>query len=299
MATVFGTGNAPELLWPGIASLFGTNYTDYPALYTKIFMVKKSDKRFEKTQGMTGLGLAQSKSEGGSVAMVNLLQGFQKEWVMAAYALGTSITLEMMRDEQYGYIEQVPKFLARSMRQTEETVSFNVLNRAFNASFTGPDGIVLCATNHVLVGGGTTSNRLTTDADLSQTSIETLLQQVMDAVDDQQLKIRLMPKCLVVPTAINFRARKILESSYVTGSADNDVNPIPGLFQDLVVSPYLTDTDAFFIVTTTEGLKFWRRDPTEIYRDNEFSTRNMDIAVYSRWQVSWDDYHSVYGSPGA
>jgi hypothetical protein len=295
----FGTGSAPELIWPGIAHLFGTSYEDYPTLYTKIFSVEKATKKFEKVQGMAGLGLAQPKTEGGSVAMTNLLQGFQKEYVMTAFGLGTSITLEMMRDEQYGYIKKVPGFLSKSMRHTEETNCFNVLNRAFNASYTGPDGIVLCATNHVLVGGGTASNRLTTDADLSQTSIEVMVQQLMDEVDDQSLHTRRQPKCLVVPTGLNFRARKILESSYVTGAADNDINPIPGLFSDLVVSPWLTDTDAFFVVTDAEGLRFWRRDATEIYRDNEFSTRNMDIAVYGRWTVSWDDFRAIVGTSGA
>lgn len=299
MASVFGTGNAPELLWPGIADIFGVTYSDYPALYTKVFAVEKATKKFEKVQGMTGLGLAVAKSEGSPVSFSNMVQGFQKEYVMVAYALATSITHEMMEDEQYGYIKRVSSFLARSMRQTEETVSFNVLNRGFNASFTGPDGVAMIVSNHVLAGGGTASNVLATAADISQTSIETMLQQIMDAVDDQSLKIRLMPRCLVVPTGLNFRARKILESSYVTQSADNDINPIPGLFADLVVSPWLTDTDAWFIRTDAEGLRFFRREATEIYRDNEFATRNMDIAVYSRWQVSWDDWHAIYGTAGA
>lgn len=299
MATAFGTGNAPELLWPGIAVQWGTEYNDYPALYTKIFSSERATKRFEKAQQMLGLGLAQVKNEGGGIPMTNLLQGFGKEYVMVTYGLGTSITHEMMQDEQYGYIKKVPKFLARSMRQTEETMSFNVLNRAFNASFTGPDGVSLLNTAHVLAGGGTASNRLATDADLTQTSLETMLQQLMDEVDDRQLKTNRRPKTLVVPTASNFRARKLLESSYVTGSADNDVNPLLGLLADLVVSPWLTDTDAWFIGTDAEGLRFWRREATEIFRDNEFSTRNLNIATTGRWDVGFDDWRSLYGTTGA
>lgn len=299
MATVFGTGNAPELLWPGIAAMWGTDYSDYPTLYTKFFSVEKATKRFEKVQQMVGLGLAEVKNEGGAVPMKNLLQGFQKEYVMVTYGLGTSITHEMMQDEQYGYIKKVPKFLARSMRQTEETMAFNVLNRAFNAAFTGPEGQTLLNTGHTLAGGGTASNRLATDADLTQTSLETLLQQLMSEVDDRQLRTRRMPKVLIVPPDLNFRARKLLESSYVTGSADNDVNPLLGLLADLVVSPWLTDTDAWFVATDAEGLRFWRREATEIFRDNEFSTRNLNIATTGRWDVSWDDWRSLYGTTGA
>ena len=299
MATAFGTGSAPELLWPGIAAMWGTDYEDYPTLYTKIFSTEKASKRFEKVQQMVGLGLAQVKNEGGSIPMSNLLQGFQKEYVMVTYGLGTSITHEMMQDEQYGYIKKVPKFLARSMRQTEETMAFNVLNRAFNAAFTGPEGQTLLNTGHVLAGGGTASNRLATDADLTQTSLETMLQQLMSEVDDRGLRTRRMPKVLIVPPDLNFRARKLLESSYVTGSADNDVNPLLGLLADLVVSPWLTDTDAWFVGTDAEGLRFWRREQTEIFRDNEFSTRNLNIATTGRWDVSWDDWRSLYGTTGA
>ena len=300
MATAFGTGNAPELLWPGIAAMWGTDYSDYPTLYTKIFSVEKASKRFEKVQQMTGLGLASVKNEGGSIPMTNLLQGFQKEYVMVTYGLGTSITHEMMQDEQYGYIKKVPKFLARSMRQTEETHAFNVLNRHVNTAFLGPDGVALVSTAHVMAGGGANgSNRLATDADLTQTSLETLLQQLMDEVDDRQLKTRRMPKCLVVPTASNFRARKLLESAYVTGSADNDVNPLLGLLADLVGSPWITDSDAWGVVTDAEGLRFWRREATEIFRDNEFSTRNLNIATTGRWDVSFDDWRCIYGTIGA
>lgn len=299
MATAFGTGSAPELLWPGIAAMWGTDYEDYPTLYTKIFSTEKASKRFEKVQQMVGLGLAQVKNEGGAIPMSNLMQGFQKEYVMVTYGLGTTITHEMMVDEQYGYIKKVPKFLARSMRQTEETMAFNVLNRAFNAAFTGPEGQTLLNTGHVLAGGGTASNRLATDADLTQTSLETMLQQLMSETDDRGLRTRRMPKCLIVPPDLNFRARKLLESSYVTGSADNDVNPLLGLLADLIVSPWLTDTDAWFVGTDAEGLRFWRREQTEIFRDNEFSTRNLNIATTGRWDVSWDDWRSLYGTTGA
>lgn len=294
------TGAFAELLWPGIATLFGTGYKDYPALWSKVFATKTATKRFEKVQGVTGLPLASIKSEGAGFDYSDMMQGYQKEFVMVTYALATSITREMYEDEQYDYIKDVPSFLSRSMRHTEETICFNVLNRGFNTAYTGADGLSLFNTAHTRPPGGTYSNQLTTAADLTQTSIETMIQEIMQATDDQGLNIRLMPKCLVVHPSFNFRARKILESSYVTGSADNDVNPIPGLFQDLVVSPFLTDTDAWFIVTDApNGLIFFRRRATEIERDNEFNTQNLNIATSERFDVGWADPRGVWGTAGA
>ncbi len=294
------SGNFAELLWPGIAATFGDKYTRYPTLYTKIFEIHKATKRFEKAQGLTGLPLASVKPEGQSVDYEDPMQGFQKEFVMVTYGLGSTITREMVDDEQYSYIKQIPSMLAESMRQTEETVSFNVVNRGFNTSFLGADGSALMVNDHALPPGGTSSNILTTAADLSQTSLENMLQQIQLATDDQGLQIRLMPKCLLVHPDFNFRARKLLESSYVTGSADNDVNPLVGLLPDLVVSPYLTDTDAWFVVTDARnGLMFWRRRSTEAERDNEFDTQNLKVLTTGRWDVGFADWRGIFGTPGA
>lgn len=293
------TGNFAELLWPGINDIWGDTYKDWEPLYTKIFEVQRSDKAFEKEQGVTGLGLAAVKQQGNSINYDDMFQGFQKEYVNVTYALGATVTREMFEDDQYTYINKIPKFLAKSMRQTEETIAFNHLNRAFNSNFTGADGVSLANASHPLVGGGTFQNQLTTSADLTQTSLEQAIQDLMDWVDDRSLKMRAMPKCLVVPTQLNFTARKILETDYVVGSADNDKNPIPGLFQDLVVSPYLTDTDAWFIVTDVDnGLTWFNRRDAEINRDNEFDTQNLKFATTKRFSSGWTDPRGIYASPG-
>ena len=292
-------GNFPELLWPGIHDLWGVSYEKYPVLYTKICETLQSTKAFEKTQGVTGLGLASVKDQGAAITYTDPFQGFQREYVMVTYSLGTTVTREMVEDEQYDYINKLPGFLAESMRQTEETTVWNHINRATNASYTGPDGLVLASASHLLVGGGTFSNLAATSADLSQTSLETGIQLIMDWVDDMSLKMRALPKCLVVPTGVNFTARKLMESAGVVGSADNDKNPIPGLFSDLVVSPWLTDADAWAIITDVPGLKFWRRRESEIVRDNEFDTQNLKIATTGRFASDWDDPRFLWYNPGA
>jgi hypothetical protein len=294
------SGNFAELLWPGLAEIWANNYNDFDPLYTKIFNVKQSKQRFEKEQGVTGLPLAAVKDEGGAIPYVDPFQGYQQEYVNVTYALGATVTREMYEDELYNYINSLPGALSRSIRQTEETVAFNHLNRAFNASFTGPDGSVLCGNAHAHVGGGTSSNILATAADLTQTSLETLSQNLLDAVDDQNLKIRLQPVCLVVPTALNFTARKLLETDLVVGAADNDINPIRGLFKDMVVSPYLSDTDAWFITTDSpNGLTWYNRRDAQIGRDNEFDTENLKFKVTERFSSGWTNFRGVYGTPGA
>lgn len=294
------TGNFAELLWPGINTIWGQTYTRYSTLYTNIFNTKKASKGFEKEQGVTNLPLAALKDQGDAVSYVNPYQGFQKEYVPSVYSIGVIVTREMVSDDQYGYINQLPSFLAESMRQTEETISFNVLNNGFSTSFLGPDGSALFASNHALIGGGANQrNQLSVASDLTQTSLEQMTQDIMDMIDDQSLKIRATPQYLVVPTQLYHRAHKILESQYVTGSADNDKNTLQGTLK-LLVSPYLTDTDAWFVTTNVpNGLNFYRWWAAEIYRDNEFDTQNMKVATVSRFTASWTNWRSAFGTPGA
>jgi uncharacterized protein YbaR (Trm112 family) len=296
-----GSGSFPELLWPGISDLWGDTYYDsYEPLYEKIFEMRKSNMRFEKMQNVTGLGLASVKDEGSPIGYEDPFEGPQEEFVNTTYAQGAIITREMVEDDMYQFIDEIPGMLAESLRQTEETIAFNHLNRAFNSSYTGADGVSLCNASHSLVGGGTYRNQLNTASDLSQTSLETATQDLMDFVNEMSLKIRVMPKCLVVPTALNHTALKLIESDLVIGSADNDPNTTKGLFQDLIVSPWLTDSDAWFIVTDIRhGLVWFDRRDAEIVRDNEFDTQNLKIANTKRFSSGWSDPRGVFGTAGA
>ena len=292
------SGNFAELLWPGIAEIFGNTYSNYDVLFTKIFETKMSDKAFEKYQGVTGLALAGIKNQGTPIAYVDPYQGYQREFVNDTFGLGSVVTREMYEDDQYNYINGIPKMLARSAQQTREGIAWNVINRATNTSYTGADGSALAVTNHALVGGGTYSNLLTA-ADISQTSVEVAIQTVMDAVDDQSLKIKLMPKTVVVPTASAIRIRKILESALVSGSNDNDKNIINGMLQ-VIVSPWITDNDSWAIVTDCDNGLIWQeRRKLEFERDNEFDTENLKFKMTWRSACSWVDPRCVYFNAGA
>lgn len=295
-----GTGNFPELLWPGLADLFGHDYKDHPTLYTKVFTIKKATKAFEKLQQVSRLGLAGIKSQGESVDYTDPQAGFQKEFIMVVYGLGTTITREMVDDEQYDYIRGAPSWLARSLRHTEETTAWSVLNNGYNAAqaYQGADGLALFSAAHIRPPGGIYSNTITAAADLTQTSLEAMLQQIEEATDDHGLQIRITPKTLICAPANDFRANKLMSSAKVIGSADNDPNLIPGRLSDLVISPWLTDTDAWYIGTDVEGLVFFRRWATEISRDNEFDTENLKIKALGRWDVNHYNPRAIWGSQG-
>ena len=301
MAYVFATGSAPELLWPGIKTIYGISYNNYPKKYPEFFNMETSDKAFEKEQGMTGFPLAAVKEQGNEVFFSQMYQGYQREYIHLTYSIGAVITREMVEDDQYNVIKKIPKLLAESMRQTEETVATSVLNNAFDTSYTGADGQPLISSSHPLVAGGTFSNRPTTYADLTQTSLEQAIIDIMGFVDDQSLKINIEPETLIVPRQEYFNAMKILGTAFKVDSADNTINPFfSNVKLKMVTSTFLTDSDAWFVKTNAaDGLKFFTRREAELDKDNDFNTDNLKIKTSKHFSCGWTDPRGLYGSSGA
>lgn len=300
---VHTTGFAPELLYPGLATLWGDSYKQHPKKYEKFFNLKSSTKAFEKEQEMSGFSTAGVKDQGDSVAFARLTQGIQKEYVHVTYGIGAIVTREMMEDDQYGFINQIPRLLSEALVRTEETVATAELNNAFDASVLGADGVSLCASNHPLTGsgGGTWSNIPTVAVDLTQTSLESAFIDVTNLRDANNQRLNYTPKKIIVSRSDLFNAQKILKTQYKVGSADNDVNIISELGLELVVTNYLTDQDAWFLQNgVPNGLTFYRRRAADIERDNDrVGTQNLAIVTTTRFDTGFTDARDIWGSAGA
>jgi len=294
------TGNFAELLWPGIRELFGDAYKSYPSVYSRVFDVQKSDKTFEKIQGVTTLGLAGIKDQGDTAAYADPIQGFQKEFAHVVYALGSSVTKEMYTDDQYSYINRIPTMLAESMKETEETVHAAVFNNGFSTETTA-DGVAFFAATHINAATGTTqSNIPSTAADLTQTSLEQAFIDVAGWTDDQDKKKQFTLNRLLVPRQLRFVAQKILKTSGEVGTDANTINPMNGAVE-MIEWNYLTDTDAWFCLTDakTSGLVSFERWAMSLDRDQEFDSMSLKFLASKRWSQGVTDWRAAYASAGA
>src|SRR3990167_4389842 len=297
------TGSHPKALWPGINAWFGTSYNEHPTEYTEIFKVETSEKNYEEDVLVTGFGLAPVKNEGSPYSYDSESQGFTKRYKHVPYGLGYIVTREELADNLY---EKVSKRraarLAFSMRQTRETVGANILNRGFNSTYTGGDGVELLATTHPSLNGNW-ANELSTAADLSEASLEDLLIIIAQATNEKGHKIALRGMKVIVHPNDMFEIERILHANLRVGTANNDPNAIKNmglLPEGYVVSHHVTDTDAWFVKTDCpDGLTWWDRDSVEFKQDNDLDTDNAKAKSYMRFSVGWSDPRSLYGSPGA
>lgn len=289
--------NFAQLLEPGLRKIYGDSYKQYTPEYTEFMNVETSDKAFEEDLGITSLGLVPEKPVGRSVTYDEFYEGLKTRYTHVTYGLGFIVARELLEDDQYRKIAQMPKALARSVYYTIEIISANILNNAFSTSYTGADGKPLCAADHSLLLGGTFSNTMSTPAALSVTSFEQALVDIQNYVDDRGLKIRVQPQKLIVTPGDSFQAAQILQSSQLPGTPNNDINPVKNaLPKGWSVCHFLTDPNNWFIITDApNGLTFfWRRRP-EFTRDNDFDSDNAKFKVTFRCSAGWTDPRGIYG----
>jgi len=300
---VITTGNHPKALWPGVNKFWGTSYEKHPLECMEIFDVKSSSKAYEEDVETLSFGLAPAKAQGAGVSYDSHSQGPTTRYTHVVYGLGYIVTKEEIDDNLYEKVSRDrAASLAFSMRTTKETVSANVLNRAFNSSYTGGDEVELISTAHV-TENGTQSNHLTVAADLSEASLEDLIIQINQMKNSTGLAIAARAQKMIIPATLEFEAQRILGSALQSGTANNDTNALRSMGimpQGFSVNHYLTDTDAWFIKTDVEnGLAMFDRTKLAFTRDNDFDTENAKAKCIERYSVGWTDWRSIFASPGA
>jgi len=226
-----------------------------------------------------------------------------KQYIYRQYGLAFAMTKILLEDGDHVRIGQIySRHLAQSMVETKETLTANVLNRAFNGSYVGGDGSALCVNNHPMVTG-TWSNLLSTAAALSQTSVEQMLVQIYQATDNSGKKIHLDADKLIVSPANAFQGETILKSVLRTGTANNDVNPIISrgmLGGGCKVVTRLTSNTAWFVKmgNVQAGLKLMMRRKLTKSMEGDFETDSMRYKTTERFREGWTDPRDIFGTPG-
>ncbi len=291
-------------LEPGLNALFGLEYDRYDNEHSEIFDTENSDRAFEEEVMLSGFGQAPVKGEGAAISYDTAGEAFTARYTHETIALAFAITEEAVEDNLYDKLSaRYTRALARSMSNTKQVKAASVLNNAFSSSYKGGDGVSLINSAHPTTGGGNLSNTLATQADLNETSLEQALIDIAAFIDERGLKIALRGMKLIIPSALQFTAERILKSEQRVGTADNDINAIKAggyMPQGFCVNHFLTDPDAFFIKTDApNGMKHFVRSPIKTAMEGDFETGNARYKARERYSFGWSDPRAMYGSQGA
>ena len=297
-------GQLVKELEPGLNALFGLEYKRYENQHAEIYTTESSDRAFEEEVMLSGFAQAQVKAEGSGVAFDNAQETFTARYSHETVALAFAITEEAIEDNLYDRLaSRYTKALARSMANTKQVKAVNpLINGLPSGSFNSGDGVTLFNTSHPTVSG-TVSNTLATAADLNETSLEQSLIDIAAMTDERGLKIAARGVKMIIPSELQFTAERLMKSQGRVGTADNDVNAIVSMGmipQGYRVNNFLTDTDAFYILTDVpNGMKYFERSPIKTAMEGDFDTGNVRYKARERYSFGVSDFRGIFASPGA
>lgn len=284
--------------------------------YEKFMNVESSDNAYEIDYHIAGTGPMPEMPEGTRPAADGLVQSGTKKYLHLPYGLISQVTRQLVEDDKYSVINQIPKAHARSALYAREAVSASVLNLGGTLIITD-DGVSLFNTAHPLPGGaeatstgpglanvinstGTYPNRPTPDADLSFTSLQQAVNTGYRFVDGRGIPSMMRLNKLYIPPELIFTAREILGSGGKPYTADNELNALAGENITFEHLNYLTSPSAWFLMTTKEGtgLKFYERVPIQAETDDDFQTQVLMFLSTQRFSAGASYWQGSYGSFG-
>ncbi len=295
-------------LEPGLNALFGLEYKRYDNQHAEIYTTESSDRAFEEEVMLSGFANADVKAEGAGVSYDDAQETYTARYTMETIALAFAITEEAIEDNLYDRLSsRYTKALARSMSNAKEVKGAAPLNNGLPAiaagtAFQTGDGQNLFSTAHPTIAG-TVSNTLATQADLNETSLEQALIDIAAMTDERGLKIAAKGMKMIIPSALQFTAERLMSSAGRVGTADNDINAIKSMGmipQGYVVNHYLTAAKKWFIKTDVpNGLKHFNRSPIKTTMEGDFDTGNVRYKARERYVFGFSDPRGIFGSQGA
>lgn len=283
-----------EDMLPELSNIIIDKFTSLPDLIPTIFNVKKTTKSIEQSTKVSGFGVAPEIPEGEEVQYHESKQGYDKTFTMVKYGLGFMATEEMVDDGKFDLIAKMSRLLGKSVHEVRQIKAFNVFNNGFSAA--GPDGVSLFNASHPLIGGGTATN--TASSDLTVSALESAITNFENSVDDEGLRQSIMPKYLLVPPALKFRAKEIVASAQKSGTANNDINSLAD--EDLIVisCPYLTDSGQWILLADKDEheLCFYDRKAPTVTGAYDFDTDSGKTKMKTRFDVGFSDWFGTYSA---
>jgi len=284
--------------------------------YDKLFNIGDSEDAYEIDYELSGTGPMPEMPEGTRPAYDGILQSGTKKYLHLQYGLASQVTRQLVEDDKYGVIRQIPKSHTRSALYGREAVSAAVFNLG-NSTVLTNDGVSLFNTAHPLLGGteattvgpglgniinsaGTYPNRPTPDTDLSFTAIQQAIQTFYRMIDGRGIPVTVRPKFLAIAPENTFIAREILGSAGKPYTTDNEPNSLLAENLQYIVMNYFTSPSAWFLLADKEGhqLKFYDRVPVQAQTDDDFITQVLIFLSTQRFSAGATSWYGTWGSFG-
>ena len=213
------------------------------------------------------------------------------------YGRSFSMTRQAFINDDIGFLTEIPGLYAASAKKTIDKSVYSLLFN--NAKIF--DGVNLFDDKH--------KNLIKTGAKPSQTAIQQIILQMQKQVDQFGDAIYVTPQHIIVPVGYEFDLAVILHSTQVTGSANNDINPLYNYPIDVIQTPVLNalagaNAAPWFMVANQMSARSIQVDylngqetPT-VRRMETPGVLGFTWDIYLDWGISVRDFRGIAKNPG-
>lgn len=240
----------PRLVKSGIDHIIALDGMQNPPLWKKFIKGNKdvNGQKYINVDSVSYLGYQPTMNEGAVHMVESMDTPFSMEVTPQQYGLAGLFSELAIKTDYYGKLQQFGEALARSRYDTEELVACNLLNLGFTAPGSGGtqtlDNLALFSAAHTAFTG--TQSNLNTSLALSQANLETAVTAARRRYSHRGIPRQYMREyMLIVPPALELLAKRLVNSTLIPGSANNDKNVLQGM--EVLVHPFLTSSTSWFL----------------------------------------------------
>ncbi len=121
---------------------------------------------------------------------------------------------------------------------------------------------------------------------------------MMRQPNHRNIQIHVIPRKIIVPPELIQDAKELIKSPEKPTTANRAINTFFDSNYELIVSPYLTDTTAWFAITDSSqhDLRFYERiaPSTKTWVDDK--TGDVNTRIRSRFSVGYGEWIGTWGT---
>lgn len=293
-------GGFSRFLAPGFRKVVFNTYKERPMEGSKLVNMNTENKRaWVEDIEVGGFGTLQPKVEGGPIVYQDIPVGTPKRYTWTTFALGFRITQEMMEDDLYSIFgNKMSKQLGRSARNNMEVVMHAPFNSAFDTAVNGFKAGESLIGTHVGLRGASQTNAPATPTDLTLPALQAALEHFHNLKDDSGISMVSKPVKLVHSIGDYWIANQILKSQFLPGGNQNDINQVAREGITPVLDHFLTDPDAWFVLSDEYDINYFARRPFTMSNMDDFETGDAKFKGSLRSGSGFGGWRGIYGSTG-
>lgn len=292
------TANISYLLQNNLNKI-AADTNQWPDQIGRIFKFSRATKRTEYDVEMKGLPIAFNIGEGEPAPSADIQQMFRTTYEMQKIGMSCVFTQEAIDDNQYKEQLQIIPYMKNSILENEMTTAGGIFNNGWDPEYPLGDGKSLFNTHHPIING-TVANTWPTPVDFNERGVEDglLMGQYFRAASGNKYNGKV--KALHISPKNQWAAQRLYGSSGRTGTGDNDINVLKGIFPKGIIIDHYIDIDDYWAILYEHdnSFRYFLRQELKMQSIPDSSTGNIICTFSKRLAMGCSNFRGIVGSGG-